>query len=208
MVNLLIYFIHIQSLYSVKNRPNIFSSAILSRDTENKINIDDYVVIENVSDEIDCTDVKSVQPDKINSPNVKIVPDEIDFTTMKSAQSNDVPNKIHIPNVKIVPDENDFTNVKSVLSKNVQDKIEFSNVETVQSENLREKNDGKTFDSPKETSLHYVQFNNEPNKQFNDDNYYNENSSVSSSSDSISFQKIALTPIEEYEVKSLNRYVN
>jgi len=37
------------------------SSAILSRDTENEINMKDYVVIDNIPDEVDSTIVKSIQ---------------------------------------------------------------------------------------------------------------------------------------------------
>lgn len=129
---------------------NIFSSTVLSRDTENEINTDDYVVIENISngiDDIDGTIVKNVQPEYFAEKKV-------------------------------------------------------------------EKNMLCDFETPKENNLQYVRFHNkcEINNGLNgklNGEYCNESSSSNtSSSDSISFQRIVLTPIEENEVKFSNGYEN
>jgi len=122
---------------------NIFSSAVLSREAEAEICMDDYVVIENEQDEVDSTIVKSVNSEY--------------FTE----------SKIH----------------KNILSE---------------------------LEVPKDNHLQYVQFNNEcelnnglngkPNSE------YNYESASTSSSESISFRRIVLTPIEENEIKISSGY--
>lgn len=127
---------------------SIYSSAILSRDVENEINMDDYVVIENVPD---------------------IVTDEF------------------------------VDQVDGTVAKKIQPECFFQKkVDTLQ--------------KPKE-NVQYVKFNEyEIDNNINGKPYRNgnlsESSSETSSSDSISFQRIVLTPIEENEVKLSNGYDN
>jgi len=122
---------------------NIFSSAVLSREAENEINMDDYVVIENEQDEVDSTIVKNVKSEY--------------FTE----------NKIHnntIPELEI----------------------------------------------PKDNHLQYVRFNNECelNNGLNgkSNSEYDYESASTSSSESISFRRIVLTPIQENEIKISSGY--
>lgn len=125
-----------------------FSSALLSRNSENKINSDNYVVIENVPDEIDSTIIKNIQPEE------------------------------HITENKIEKDTLNF------------------------------------LESPEENHLQYIRFNeyeisNISNKKFNSVySTYSDSTSESSSSDSISYRNIILTPIEENDMKLSNGYVN
>lgn len=115
---------------------NFFSSAVLSKKTDNEISMDDYVVIENVQDEVDSTTVES----------------------------------------KCFTESKIYKNTIPVL------------------------------EVPKENHVKYVQFNNEYeltnglNGKSNSDYEY-ESASNTSSSESISFRRIVLTPIEENEVK-------
>lgn len=81
-------------------------------------------------------------------------------------------------------------------------------IKNVQSEYF-EKNTFYDFETTKENNLQYVRFHNKC--EINDDlngqpngKYYSESSSNTSSSDSISFRRIVLTPIEENEVKISN----
>lgn len=121
----------------------IFSSAILSRDSANEINIEnDFVIIDNVPDEVDGTIQKSVHSEYFFERKI-------------------------------------------------------------------EKNNFHTLTTPKENHLQYVQFDNdcELNTSLNgktNGKYCNESSSDTSSSESISFRRIVLTPIEENEVKLSN----
>jgi len=118
---------------------NFFSSAVLSKKTDNEINMDDYVVIENVQDEVDSTIVKNV---------------ESQCFTESKIYKNTIP----------------------------------------------------VLEVPKENHVKYVQFNNEYeltnglNGKSNSDYEY-ESASNTSSSESISFRRIVLTPIEENEIK-------
>uniref|UniRef100_A0A2S2NYB8 Biotin--protein ligase n=2 Tax=Schizaphis graminum TaxID=13262 RepID=A0A2S2NYB8_SCHGA len=120
-------------------KPINFCSAVLSKKLDNEISMDDYVVVENVQDEVDSTIVKSVESKC--------------FTE----------SKIH-------------------------------------------KNTVPVLEIPKENHLKYVQFNNEcelnieSNGKSNSEYDY-ESTSNTSSSDSISFRRIVLTPIEENEIK-------
>jgi len=122
---------------------NIFSSAVLSREAENEISMDDYVVIENEQDEVDSTIVKNVKSEY--------------FTE----------SKIH---------------------KNTIPELEI----------------------PKDNHLQYVRFNNEceMNNGLNgkSNSEYNYESASTSSSESISFRRIVLTPIEENETKISSGY--
>lgn len=123
---------------------NIFSSAVLSKKLDDEISMDDYVVVENLQDEVDGTIVKSVE-------------------------------------------SKCFT--ESKIHKNTLPALEI----------------------PKENHLKYVQFNNECelNNESNgksNSEYDYESSSNTSSSDSISFRRIVLTPIEENEIKLSSGY--
>lgn len=121
----------------------IFSSEILSRNSENEINIENnFVMIDNVPDEVDGTIVNSVYSEHFTESKIK-------------------------------------------------------------------KNNFHTLKTPKDNNLQYAQFNNDCelistlNGKMNGD-YFNESSSDTSSSESISFRRIVLTPIDENEVKPSN----
>lgn len=120
---------------------NIFSSAVLSREADNEINMDDYVVIENEQDEVDSTIVKNVISEN--------------FTESK---------------------------IESNIDKNTIPELEI----------------------PKDNHLQYVQFNNGLNGKSNSE--YDYESASTSSSESISFRRIVLTPIEENETKFSSGY--
>lgn len=95
--------------------------------------------------------------------------------------------------------ENEFDDVDGALEKIVQPEY-FT-------ENKIEKNTFQVLETPKVNQLNYVQFDNGMNGK-PDDDYYDACSSNSSSSESISFRRIILTPIEENEVKLSNGYGN
>lgn len=102
-----------------------------------------------------------------------------------------------------------------VVIDSVPDEVDSTIVKSVQSEYFIEnKIEKDTFLAPqisKENHLQYVRFNNiceynnESNEKFNGE-YCSESSSNTSSSESIGFRKIVLTPIDENEVKFSNGY--
>lgn len=101
--------------------------------------------------------------------------------------------------------------------ESVEDEVDSTIVKSVQSEYFTEckieKNSLPELEIPKENHLQYVRFNNECefnnglNGKTNGDYDY-ESSSNTSSSESITFRKIVLTPIEENEIKLSSGYDN
>lgn len=96
----------------------------------------------------------------------------------------------------------EFDEIDGTILKNVQSEY-FANNEKV------EKNTYHVLETPKENHIQYVMFNNENeisnglNGKSNTDNC-SEWSSNTSSSESINFRRIVLTPIQENEVKLSN----
>lgn len=103
----------------------------------------------------------------------------------------------------------------SVVIDNVPDEVDGTIVKNIQSEYFTENKIGKenahVFHTSKENHLQYVRFNNEYefNNELNGNSnveYYSDSSSNTSSSESVNFRRIVLTPIEENEVKLSNGY--
>lgn len=65
-------------------KPISFCSAILSRDTNNEINMEDYVVIDNVPDEVDSTIVKSIQTEYFTENKIE----KNTFGTLQTSNEN------------------------------------------------------------------------------------------------------------------------
>lgn len=101
-----------------------------------------------------------------------------------------------------------------VVIENVQDEVDSTIRKNVKSENFTEskihKNTLPAIEIPKDNHLQYVRFNNEC--EFNNglngksNSEYDYESASTSSSESISFRRIVLTPIEENEVKISSGY--
>lgn len=103
----------------------VFSSATLSRNTDNKINLDSYVVIENVPDNTDSTITESIQPE------VHLTENKIENTTLYALEST---KENHLPYVRFNNCEiNNIPNGKSngvytsdsISESNSSDSISF-----------------------------------------------------------------------------------
>lgn len=96
-----------------------------------------------------------------------------------------------------------------IIFENAPDEIDSTIGNSIKSEYFTENTYATIEETHKENNLQYVRFNNEC--EFNpglngksNGEYHSESSSNTSSSESINFRRIVLTPIEENEVKVSN----